>query len=118
MAKKKQKRARERPSLGKIIIRTGKAQDHLPLVNDLVHVFVDDQNLFFGITTDKHGPGFRVDFGRLLIEASKNLNGDTRAVGSAYIAGVMPDDDSFWEAAEKQGFTVHRGYLGAGNRSK
>ena len=39
-------------------------------------------------------------------------------VGSAYIAGVVPDDDSFWEAASSKGFTVHRGYLNAGGRSK
>ncbi len=37
---------------------------------------------------------------------------------SPYIAGVVPDDDSFWTIVEAQGFTVRRGYLGAGNRSK
>jgi uncharacterized LabA/DUF88 family protein len=41
-----------------------------------------------------------------------------RGIASAYIAGVIPDDDSFWKVAESQGFTVRRGYLGTGNRSK
>ncbi len=118
MAKKKRKKTASRPKQGKITIRTGKASDHPALVNDLVHVFVDDQNLFYGITNDKYGPGFRVDFGRLLLEASKGSDGRTRGIASAYIAGVIPDDDSFWKAAEDKGFTVHRGYLGQGNRSK
>jgi uncharacterized LabA/DUF88 family protein len=34
-----------------------------------------------------------------------------RFVKSACIAGVIPDDDSFWKIAEKQGFKVKRGYL-------
>ena len=34
------------------------------------------------------------------------------------IAGVIPDDDSFWESAKSKGFTFHRGYLSAGGRSK
>lgn len=118
MAKKKQKATTGRSKPGKITIRTGKAPKHSELANDLVHVFVDDQNLFYGITNDKYGPGFRIDFGRLLLEASKGSDGRTRGVASAYIAGVIPDDDSFWEAAKNRGFTVHRGYKGARNRSK
>jgi hypothetical protein len=54
----------------------------------------------------------------LLSEVSKDTAGKPRAVKSAYIAGVIPDDDSFWRIAEDQGFTVRRGYLGSGNRSK
>jgi uncharacterized LabA/DUF88 family protein len=34
------------------------------------------------------------------------------------MAGVVPDDDSFWSAAEAKGWTVRRGYLGSGGRSK
>jgi hypothetical protein len=81
-------------------------------------VFVDDQNLFYGITNDRYGPGFRIDFGRLLLQACRRDGGITRSVGSAYIAGVIPDDDSFWQIATNQGFQVRRGYLGSNNRSK
>ena len=88
------------------------------LVDEKVHVFVDDQNLFYGITNDHYGPGFRIDFGRLLLQACRQSGGVTRCVGSAYIAGVIPDDDSFWQIAENQGFKVRRGYLGSNNRSK
>ena len=42
----------------------------------------------------------------------------SRSVGSAYIAGVIPDDDSFWQIASNQGFKVRRGYLGSNRRSK
>ncbi|HEY3968985.1 MAG TPA: NYN domain-containing protein [Planctomycetaceae bacterium] len=99
-------------------IRTGRALPHKPLKNDLVHVFVDDQNLFYGIVNDGAGRGFRIDFGRLLTEVSRDSAGKTRPVKSAYIAGVIPDDDSFWSIAENQGFTVRRGFLGSNNRSK
>lgn len=98
--------------------RPGRAPAHQELANDQVHLFVDDQNLFFGITNDHFGKGFRIDFGRLMLEACKDINGDVRGVASAYIAGVIPDDDYFWKVAEDQGFTVKRGYLGYGNRSK
>lgn len=99
-------------------LRTGKAPPYADLVNNLVHIFVDDQNLFYGIVNDELGKSFRVDFGRLLLEVCKNTRGETRAVGSAYIAGVIPDDDSFWEIARNRGFTVRRGYLGSRKRSK
>lgn len=99
-------------------IRIGKADPHVELVNDLVHVFVDDQNLFWGIVNEGPGIMYRVDFGRLLLEVSKDTNGRPRGIKSAYIAGVIPDDDSFWKVAENQGFTVRRGYLGSGGRSK
>lgn len=94
------------------------AKAHSELDKKTVHVFVDDQNLFYGITNREHGRGFRIDFGRLMLAACKDSSGNTRKVGSAYIAGVIPDDDSFWKIAENQGFTVKRGYLGSGNRSK
>jgi hypothetical protein len=98
--------------------RVGKAPGHKQLKNDVVHVFVDDQNLFWGIVNDQFGRNYRIDFGELLSEVSRNSQGKPRAVKSAYIAGVIPDDDSFWKIAENQGFIVRRGYLGTGNRSK
>lgn len=98
--------------------RTGRAKPHAELANSLVHIFVDDQNLFYGITNAEGSRRFRIDFGRLLIEVSRDTHGNSRAIGSAYIAGVIPDDDSFWKVAEARGFTVRRGYLGTGNRSK
>jgi hypothetical protein len=98
--------------------RVGRAPAHATLVNNLVHVFVDDQNLFYQIVHHEVGRSFCVDFGRLLLEVCKDTDGKVRGVGSAYIAGVVPDDDSFWKIADAQGFTVRRGYLGTGNRSK
>lgn len=96
-----------------------KADPHAALVDQRVHVFVDDQNLFYGITNDRYGPGFRIDFGRLMLEACRSSEtGKARPVASAYIAGVVPDNDSFWEIAKNQGFKVHRGFLGSNNRSK
>jgi uncharacterized LabA/DUF88 family protein len=102
-------------------IRPGSAKLHGELVNEGVHVFVDDQNLFWGAVNDGRGHSYRVDFGRLLTAASRGADGNARFVKSAYIAGVIPDDDSFWNIAEKQGFTVRRGYLsnsGGQQRSK
>ena len=95
-----------------------RADPHSDLIDKKVHVFVDDQNLFYGITNQRYGPEFRIDFGRLLLEACRMPESYTRAVGSAYIAGVIPDDDSFWQIAQNQGFVVHRGFLGSNNRSK
>jgi hypothetical protein len=111
-------KAKKPPKQGAITIRTGTAPAHGELVNNRVHVFVDDQNLFWGIVNDRYGKGFRIDFGRLLLTAARDRNGNSRFVGSAYIAGVIPDDDSFWEVAKSRGFTVRRGFLGSGNRSK
>ncbi|WP_297902544.1 NYN domain-containing protein [Metallibacterium sp.] len=102
-------------------IRLGSARSHAELTNDFVHIFVDDQNLFWGVLNSGQSFGYRVDFGRLLTAASKDKDGKTRFVKSAYIAGVIPDDDSFWKIAENQGFTVRRGYLsssGGQQRSK
>ena len=99
-------------------VRKGGAVDHGGLTNRLVHVFVDDQNLFWGIVNNEGGSSFRIDFGRLLLAAARDSAGNSRGVKTAYIAGVIPDDDSFWEIAKSQGFTVRRGYLGTNNRSK
>lgn len=98
--------------------RVGRAPAHQQLKNGFVHVFVDDQNLFWGIINYGGDRAFRVDFGELLDEVCKDSQGKTRPIKSAYIAGVIPDEDSFWKIAEDQGFTVRRGYLGAGGRSK
>lgn len=111
MAKKKHLQNKE-------TFRTGRANAHAELAHRHVHVFVDDQNLFYGITNQERGRGFRIDFGQLLLEVCRDTNGAARGVDTAYIAGVIPDDDSFWAAAESKGFTVKRGYLGMGNRSK
>jgi len=81
-------------------------------------VFVDDQNLFWGIVNREFGIGYRIDFGRLLLELARDPQGNLRPVKTAFIAGIVPDDDSFWEIARNQGFTVKRGYLGTNNRSK
>jgi len=112
------KAANRKSKQGKETYRTGRAPAHGTLVKSHVHVFVDDQNLFYGIRNSGGGKGYRIDFGRLLLEVCKDTTGQTRGVASAYIAGVIPDDDSFWKAAESKGFTVKRGYLGANNRSK
>jgi hypothetical protein len=112
------KAKRRRPSQGPITPRVGRAPAHKPLANGLVHVFVDDQNLFYGIRNVHSDKSYRLDFGRMLMEIAKDTNGVARGVGSAYIAGVIPDDDTFWRMAENQGFKVRRGYLGMGNRSK
>ena len=71
-----------------------------------------------GIVNAEFGRSYRLDFGQLLIQVAKNTAGRTRGVKGAYIAGVIPDDDSFWKIVERQGFTVRRGFLGANQRSK
>jgi NYN domain len=98
--------------------RIARAKQHGPLANNSVNIFVDDQNLFYGIVNREMGRDFRIDFGRLLLEATRDVNGNPRAVGVAYIAGVIPDDDSFWEIARSRGFQVKRGFLGSQGRSK
>lgn len=104
---------------GLMVDRVARAPAHGELADPGVHVFVDDQNLFWGITKDaKFGKSFRIDFGLLLLEAAKGDDGRPRPVRKAYIAGVIPDDDYFWEVAKAQGFEVKRGYLGYNNRSK
>ena len=118
MGSKKKKTTQKRVSRIKETIRNGRAPQHKKLHSKQVHVFVDDQNLFWGIVNQRYGPGFRIDFGHLLMRASRDAIGHTRFVKSAYIAGVVPDDDSFWQIAENRGFTVRRGFLGSKNRSK
>src|SRR5258708_7612874 len=98
--------------------RAGGAKVHGEVKSEMVHVFVDEQNLFLGIVYSERGGSYRMDFGRLLDEASRDAKGRMRTIKSAYIAGVVPDDDRFWQIAENQGFTVRRGFLGAGGRSK
>ena len=95
------------------------APAHHELKNQNVHVFVDDQNLFYGITNYEGDRSYRIEFGDLMRVAAKSTEtGSARAVASAYIAGVVPDDDSFWQAAKDKGFEVFRGFLGSGRRSK
>ena len=83
MPRRRKKSARQPSSKnsGKIQIRTGRAQDHGELANELVHIFVDDQNLFWRIVNDRYGPQFRIDFGRLLIESAKVSDGTHMARG-------------------------------------
>ena len=118
MAKKRRRQKPRRSKPGPPVIRNGRAEPHGELIDNRVHIFVDDQNLFFGIVNQKYGPEFRIDFGRLLNVVYQASNGDGRFIQSAYIAGVIPDDDSFWKIAENRGFTVRRGFLGANQRSK
>ena len=95
------------------------APQHDELANKKVHVFVDDQNLFYGIINSERDLSYRIDFGSLLrVAATSSSTSMAREVGSAYIAGVVPDDDSFWESAKARGFKVHRGFLNASGRSK
>jgi len=121
MAKKKQRQQQKQKRMSPLgpqeTVRDGTAPPHPFLANGNVHIFVDDQNLFFGIVNQHYGAGFRIDFGRLLLNACRDGTGKPRFISSAYIAGVIPDDDHFWKVAEARGFTVRRGYL-AKNRSK
>ena len=119
MGKKKKKRQKyTRPKQGGVTLIAGNAPPHGALKNSSVHVFVDDQNLFLGITKNEYGPSFRIDFGLLLLTAARATDGQTRGIASAYIAGVIPDDDLFWQIAENKGFMVRRGYLDKNGRSK
>ncbi len=113
MVSKKKRKVENPPD-----IRQGGAPAHGLLRNELVHLFVDDQNLFWGIVNDEHGRNFRIDFGQLAVTVARNSKGKARGIKSAFIAGVIPDDDSFWQIAKDQGFTVRRGFLGTHSRSK
>ncbi len=97
--------------------RAGDAPSHQPLANGFVHVFVDDQNLFIGLS-DAYGRSYDIDFGKLLTEASRTASGNLRPVRTAFVAGIIPDDDDFWHAVERQGFTVRRGFINEHDRSK
>ena len=92
----------------------GKAPAHGELANNKVHIFVDDQNLFYGITNQIGNRGYRIDFGRLLTYAAKDFLNKDRFVKTAFIAGVIPDDYTFLQKAQKEGFKVKRGYLANG----
>ena len=119
MRKKKKKKDSERKKNDFVsVTRTPKAIPHQKLANESVHVFVDDQNLFWGIVNETYGHDFRLDFGSLLMVAARRSDGSARGVSTAFIAGVIPDDDSFWRTAESQGFKVLRGFMGQGKRSK
>ena len=98
--------------------RVARAAPHGDLADPGVHVFVDDENLFWGITKDVYGKSYRIDFGRLLLATAKDASEKARPVKTAYIAGVIPDDDYFWEVARNKGFELRKGYLGTNNRSK
>lgn len=115
---KKRKNQDNKEKRGLMINRVARAPAHAKLIDPGVHIFVDDQNLFWGITNDVYGKGFRIDFGRLALAATRDTSGKARPIRKAYIAGVVPDDDYFWEVAKSQGFEVKRGYLGTNNRSK
>lgn len=120
MAKRRRKRSHNTPprKQGGATRRIGRAPRHGELANENVHIFVDDQNLFWGIVNTEYGPGYRIDFGRLALAAAKAEDDRTRGIASAYIAGVIPEDDSFWQVAENRGFTVRRGFIGKGKSSK
>ena len=122
MAKGKKKTSDKATSKPKnnsqIITRTAKAPEHKPLANNNVHIFVDDQNLFWGIVNSLADKSFRIDIGLLALNAAKSSLGVTRVIRSSYVAGVIPDDDYFWEIWKQHNFVVNRGFLGHNNRSK
>jgi uncharacterized LabA/DUF88 family protein len=91
---------------------------HGPLLNNLVHIFVDDQNLWIAAGAESTSARFRLDFGELLNYVSKDEANQVRAVRTAMIAGTVPPEDSFWEIARNQGFAVKLGYRGFGGKSK
>jgi len=68
----KKKRSTPKASQGGVTLRTGRAVAHKSLVHDRVHVFVDDQNLFYGIRNTQQDRGYRIDFGRMLLEIAKD----------------------------------------------
>ena len=75
MKRGKKKRPPSKPKQGGVTLRTGRAPDHKPLINSKVHVFVDDQNLFYGIRNVHQDRGYRIDFGRMLLEIAKDTSG-------------------------------------------
>lgn len=97
--------------------RSGAAPTHPPLANNFVHVFVDDQNLFIGLSS-AYGRSYNIDFGKLLMEAARDSEGNPRPVRTAFIAGIIPDNDDFWREVERLGFTVRRGFLDEHDHSK
>src|SRR5258706_6054348 len=93
-------RAKRQGETQQIGIRDGRAKPKGKLVDNKVHVFVDDQNLFWGIVNSSHGPGFRIDFGRLTAASRDSLGGD-RFAKTAFIAGVIPDDADYGPRLER-----------------
>ena len=85
----------------------------------MASIYLSTTRIYFGgssiKTTAKVSGSISADSCSLQLGDSE---GQPRAVVSAYIAGVIPDDDSFWEIAENRGFHVRRGFLGTNNRSK
>jgi uncharacterized LabA/DUF88 family protein len=116
--KKKSQIASTPKRSNQLTARTARAPAHKPLVNDDVHIFVDDQNLFWGIVNSLADKSFRLDIGLLALMAAKSSLDNTRVIKSAYVAGVVPDDDYFWEIWKQHNFIVNRGFLGHNNRSK
>ena len=102
MAKRRKKKSRHTPPRKQhgATRRTGRAPSHGELANENVHTFVDDRNLFWRIVNAGDGPGFRIDFGLLSLAAAKATDKRMRGVASAYVAGVIPSDDSFWKVVE------------------
>jgi uncharacterized LabA/DUF88 family protein len=94
------------------------APEHGNLVNNLLFVFVDDQNIWIEAGKKSPWAGYRVDFGELLNVVSKDEKKKMRPVRQAFIAGTIPPEDSFWDSARNQGFTVRLGYRGYGGKSK
>lgn len=118
MTPKQKRKATRKTGVTLAQTKPGGAPAHGELANKCVHIFVDDQNLFWGIVNDQEGIAYRIDFGKLMLMACRDTAGKGRGVLTAYIAGVVPDDDSFWEVAKKKGWEVKRGYLGHNSRSK
>lgn len=115
---KKKRKESGVPKQGGFVERTPRAPTHKELANNNVHVFVDDQNLFWDIVNSGAGRGFRIDIGLLTLAAARDSEAKARFIESAYVAGVIPDDDYFWEVWKQHNFTVNRGFLGTNNRSK
>lgn len=119
MAKRKKKSKQWQASKMQNINLQPSAPDHSLLKNNSVNIFVDDQNLFYGITNNEKGQDYRIDFGDLLrVAATSTETNIARFVDYACVSGVIPDDDSFWKVAENRGFDVLRGFIGANGRSK
>jgi uncharacterized LabA/DUF88 family protein len=91
---------------------------HAALINNMVHVFVDDQNIWIEAGKKSPWADYRIDFGELLNVVSKDEKGKMRPVRQAMIAGTIPPEDSFWEVVRNQGFSVKLGYRGFGGKSK
>jgi hypothetical protein len=72
------------------LVRPGAAKAHGSLVDDSVHVFVDDQNLFWGLLNDGRSRAYRIDFGRMLTSASKDVKTPPRTGHPQYCGSPTP----------------------------